>query len=215
MSSSPGGLDWDAATYDRVSDPQLGWGLELLDRLPLRGDEVVLDAGCGSGRVTRALLERLPGGRAIAVDASPAMVERARAALGSQARVLRGDLCELTLEEPVDAVFSNAVFHWIPDHARLFSRLRDVLRPGGRLPDLEAAGFVDVECWLEDKPTVVENPREFWPASSPGSRLHRLPGELRGPFVDRVLSRLGEPPTFDYVRLSIAARCAHGGGDGA
>ena len=67
--------DWDAATYDRVADPQTRWGAEVLDRLPLRGDETVLDAGCGSGRVTEALARRLPDGRVIAFDASPSMID--------------------------------------------------------------------------------------------------------------------------------------------
>jgi trans-aconitate 2-methyltransferase len=62
--------DWDAATYDRVSAPQVEWALRVLERLPLRGDETVLDAGCGSGRVTRLLLERLPHGHVVAVDSS-------------------------------------------------------------------------------------------------------------------------------------------------
>jgi trans-aconitate 2-methyltransferase len=125
--------DWDAATYERVSDPQVEWARELLDRLPLRGDETVLDAGCGSGRVTRLLLERLRRGRVIAVDAAPAMAAAARAALGDRAEVIERDLVDLELPEPVDAVFSSAVFHWISDHDRLFERLHAVLRPGGRL----------------------------------------------------------------------------------
>jgi trans-aconitate 2-methyltransferase len=125
--------DWDAATYDRVSDPQVEWAHELLARLPLNGDETVLDAGCGSGRVTALLLERLPAGRVIGVDSSQSMVEHARAALGDRATVLRANLTELELDDPVDAIFSNAVFHWIEDHDRLFMRLFAVLRPGGRL----------------------------------------------------------------------------------
>jgi trans-aconitate 2-methyltransferase len=125
--------DWDAVTYDRVSEPQVEWAGEVLGRLPLRGDETVLDAGCGSGRVTRLLLDRLPAGHVIAVDASPSMVEHAREALGDRATVLRANLTELELDEPVDAVFSNAVFHWIADHDRLFERLLAALRPGGRL----------------------------------------------------------------------------------
>jgi trans-aconitate 2-methyltransferase len=124
---------WDASTYDRVSDVQEAWARRVLDRLPLRGDETVLDAGCGSGRVTRLLLERLPRGRVIGVDASAEMVEHARAALGDRATVLQTDLTELELPEPVDAVFSNAVFHWVPDHRRLFERLHAALRPGGVL----------------------------------------------------------------------------------
>jgi trans-aconitate 2-methyltransferase len=126
--------DWDAATYHRVSGPHVEWAAALLDRLDLRGDETVLDAGCGSGRVTAMLLERLPRGHVVAVDQAPSMVEHAREALpGDRATVLRAELTSLTLEEPVDAVFSNAVFHWVPDHDRLFERLRAVLRPGGRM----------------------------------------------------------------------------------
>jgi len=127
------GRDWDAASYDRISGPQHAWALEVLGRLPLAGDETVLDAGCGSGRVTAELLESLPRGRVIGVDASSSMVEHARSALGKRAMFFHADLAELTLEQPVDAVFSNAVFHWVPDHARLFGRLFAALRPGGRL----------------------------------------------------------------------------------
>jgi trans-aconitate 2-methyltransferase len=126
--------DWDAATYHRVSSPHVEWASALLDRLDLRGDETVLDAGCGSGRVTSMLLERLPRGHVVAVDQAPSMVEHARAALpGDRVTVVQASLTELELDEPVDAIFSNAVFHWIADHERLFSRLHDALRPGGRL----------------------------------------------------------------------------------
>ena len=125
--------DWDAATYDRVSAPQVEWAREVLDRLPLRGDETVLDAGCGSGRVTKMLLERLPAGHVIAVDSSPSMVQHTRKALGARVTVFQASLTELELDEAVDAVFSNAVFHWIADHDRLFQRLYAALRPGGRI----------------------------------------------------------------------------------
>ncbi len=126
-------LDWDATTYDRVSSPQLDWGLEVLERLELRGDETVLDAGCGTGRVTIRLLDRLPRGRVIAGDGSPAMAAKASEALGPRAQVIVSDLLELELDEQVDLVFSTATFHWIHDHRRLFDRLGALLRPGGRL----------------------------------------------------------------------------------
>ncbi len=133
MSADTAPREWDAATYDRVSSPQVAWAAGVLDRLALDGGETVLDAGCGSGRVTRLLLERLPRGRVVAVDSSEAMVATAAAALDDRATVFRSDLAELRLDEPVDAVFSNAVFHWVPDHPRLFARLFDALVPGGRL----------------------------------------------------------------------------------
>ena len=125
--------DWDAATYERVSDDQYRWGVEVLDRLELRGDERVLDAGCGSGRVTAELVGRLPRGRVVAVDASPSMVEKARDALGDSAEYLVADLAEMELDQPVDAIVSTAVFHWVPDHDALFARLHAALKPGGRL----------------------------------------------------------------------------------
>jgi trans-aconitate 2-methyltransferase len=126
--------DWDAATYDRVSAPQVEWAERVLARLPLRGDETVLDAGCGSGRVTQMLLDRLPRGRVVAVDSAPSMVEHARAALDpARATVLQAELTELALDDPVDAAFSNAVFHWVADHEALFARLYEALRPAGRL----------------------------------------------------------------------------------
>lgn len=131
----PATRTWDGTSYDRISGPMAAMGTAVLARLELSGDEVVLDAGCGSGRVTAALLERLPRGRVIAVDASPSMVASARERFADSTRVdvRLLDLLELDLGECVDAVFSTATFHWIADHDRLFERLRAALGPGGRL----------------------------------------------------------------------------------
>ncbi len=137
--SQPVRVDWDAQRYHRVAQPHAAWGANVLDRLTLRGGEVVLDAGCGSGKVTQQLLERLPNGRLLAVDRSPAMLAEARATL--QASVARTTFIEANLLEldravepaSVDAVFSTATFHWIDDHARLFAALRAVMRQGARL----------------------------------------------------------------------------------
>jgi trans-aconitate 2-methyltransferase len=125
--------EWDAASYDRVSDPQVTWAREVIDRLDLRGDERVLDAGCGSGRVTELVLERVPNGTVIAVDGSAQMVERTKERLGDRVHAFTSDLLELTLSAPVDAILSTATFHWIADHETLFARLHHALKPGGRL----------------------------------------------------------------------------------
>lgn len=128
--------DWDAATYDRIAEPQTRWGRAVVDRLLLAGDERVLDAGCGTGRVTAQLLARLPRGRVIALDGSPSMIEQARQRLGADPRVeyVVADLARpLPLREPVDVVLSTATFHWIADHQALFEHVAAVLRPGGRL----------------------------------------------------------------------------------
>ena len=124
---------WHGATYDRLSTPMEAMGREVLDRLPLDGDETVIDAGCGSGRVTEALLERVPRGRVIGVDASASMIEAARERLGDRVELHVADLAAFDLGIQADAILSTATFHWIADHNALFARLRAHLRPGGRL----------------------------------------------------------------------------------
>ena len=130
--------DWDARTYDRVADPMARWGEAVLDRLPLAGDERVLDAGCGSGRVTELLAERLPAGHVVALDGSPSMLEAARdrlARFGERITYVVADLGRppLPIDGLVDAVLSTATFHWVADHDALFRGLAAVTRPGGRL----------------------------------------------------------------------------------
>jgi trans-aconitate 2-methyltransferase len=254
---------WDGKSYDRISGPMEAMGREVLDRLELTGDETVLDAGCGSGRVTEALVQRLPRGRVIAVDSSASMVDAARKRLAGagggdveppragavDVRVL--DLLELELEQPVDAIFSTATFHWIADHDRLFRRLHGALHPAGRLVAqcggkgnidvlrgkansvlagdpyaehfadwqppwnyagaeetemrLRDAGFTSARCWLAPAPQQPEHPREFLSTIVLGPHVQRLPEELREPFLDEVLARLGEPVVVDYIRLNIDA----------
>lgn len=151
MSKRAGG-DWNAASYDRVADPQTRWGAEVLERLPLAGDETVLDAGCGTGRVTELLLQRLPRGRVIALDFSAAMLGEARGRLarfGDQVSYVRADLGQpLPLDEPVDAILSTATFHWVMDHDALFANLASVLRPGGWLV-AQCGGIGNVATLLE------------------------------------------------------------------
>jgi trans-aconitate 2-methyltransferase len=125
---------WDGAAYDRLSTPMERLGREVLDRLEVRGDETVLDAGCGSGRLTQLLIERVPDGRVIGVDQSASMIDAARRRLGAAADLRVADLVGLDLDgERVDVVFSTATFHWIADHDALFASLRAALRDGGRL----------------------------------------------------------------------------------
>jgi trans-aconitate 2-methyltransferase len=240
--------DWDAATYDRIADPMTRWGEAVLERLILVGDERVLDAGCGSGRVTEQLAERLPSGTVVALDGSASMIEQARVRLarfGNQVEYVVADLGQpLPLHLPVDAILSTATFHWVPDHDALFRNLAAVLRPGGRLVAqcggsgniasvravlakvgdgwlgpahfesaeatrirLEAAGFVDVETWLNPEPTSFRpgEPLETYLATVVlGAHLQRLPAADRAAFVHEVAGGL-ERPEIDYVRLNILA----------
>lgn len=146
--------EWDAPAYDDLPLPHVAWGQRVLDRMQLRGEERVLDAGCGTGRDLAALLERWPAVRAIGVDASEGMLDVARERLaqyGDRVQLVHANLgSPLPLEEPVDAVMSVAAFHWVSDHDALFRHLAAVMRPGARLTtDCGGAGNIDnVEAGL-------------------------------------------------------------------
>jgi trans-aconitate 2-methyltransferase len=162
-------VSWDAQTYEQVADPQAAWADEIIARSGIKHGDVVLDAGCGGGRVTRKLLELTPN--VIAVDADPNMVEKARATLPESVPVYHQDLLELDIDENVDVVFSCAVFHWITDHERLFERLHHVLRPGGRLV-AQCGGYGNIQNVLD---VVGERPGR-WLYAKPDETEARLRG---------------------------------------
>jgi trans-aconitate 2-methyltransferase len=258
--------DWDGRAYDRLAAPQEEWARRVLERMPLQGTETVLDAGCGSGRATKLLLEKLPNGRVVGVDGSPSMIEVARATFARDPRVslVTSDLLTLTPEllgdkagvQVVDGVFSNATFHWIADHERLFARILSVLRAGGRLvaqcggrgnvaawteavetaaarepfaahvagfapwnfygPEeteerLRAAGFEEVECWLEEMPVVIpDDPMNYVSTVGLAAHNERLPAELHEPFSAAVVEAFEKRVELRYVRLNINARRCEG-----
>ena len=125
--------EWDAASYHHRSTPQFAWGMRVLERISLRGDEQVLDAGCGSGRLSAELTKRLPRGGVVACDLSENMARAAARTLSAKHPVVCADLVELPFSPAFDLVFSTATFHWVKDHRRLFENLFRVLKPRGRL----------------------------------------------------------------------------------
>ena len=207
-----GAVEWEASAYDRLADPQEEWAKEVLARLALRGDETVLDAGCGTGRVTKLLLERLPEGRVIGVDGSAAMIAEAQSAIGEDARVeLRaGDLLELELGAPVDAVFSNATFHWILNHERLFARLHAALRPDGAI-EAQCGGEGNVAEWERAVGAIIGDERfapyfrdmpSAWNFASVGdteARLERAGFEDRRVWLERKSYTPPDPRRFVRV----------------
>ena len=128
---------WNAADYAANSAVQQNWARELIARLELRGDEHVLDVGCGDGKVTAELARALPKGAVTGIDASPQMIEFARKKFASsrfphlEFRVM--DARHIQLPEPFDVVFSSSVLHWVDDHPAFLRGAAGCLRPGGRL----------------------------------------------------------------------------------
>lgn len=129
--------EWNSAAYHRLSTPQVSWGKKVLSRLHLKGDEVVLDAGCGTGRLTAELLEALPRGRVVGIDASRNMLHSARehlsAQFGAAVSLVACDFLDLPFARTFDGIVSTAAFHWVLDHDKLFTKLHQVLVPGGWL----------------------------------------------------------------------------------
>jgi trans-aconitate methyltransferase len=129
--------EWNAASYHPVSAPQTEWGRRVLSRLTVRGDERVIDAGCGTGRLTGELMRMVPNGRLIAIDRSWNMLLTARANLrpefGTRIAFVRVELPWMPFASWADLVFSTATFHWVRDHAALFAETFSALKPGGRV----------------------------------------------------------------------------------
>ena len=129
--------EWNATAYHKVSGPQTSWGQRVLSRLTVRGNELAIDAGCGSGRLTGALMDRLPRGQVVAIDRSWNMLLAARTNLrplyGARVKFVQVSLPDLPFSNAADLVFSTATFHWIKDHPALFAGIFEALRPGGRL----------------------------------------------------------------------------------
>jgi trans-aconitate 2-methyltransferase len=166
--------EWDATTYDSLPLPHVRWGRQTLERFSFAGDETVLEAGCGTGRDTEALLDALPRGRVIAVDGSARMLERLRERLAGRldrVEAIQADLTRpLPISAPADAAFSVATFHWIHDHDALFAGIARALRPGARfVADCGGKGNVAVvraavEDVLGGPPTSGTSPTRRRPA---------------------------------------------------
>jgi len=211
-------MDWDAASYDRLSAPQARWGRAVLERLDLEGDETVLDAGCGTGRVTEELLARVPAGRVLALDASPSMLALAKARLEKAAasgRVIfvEADLLKLSprlLGEavPLDAVLSTATFHWVTDHDRLFSNLRSVLRMGGQLV-AQCGGEGNIAGLIEAVRSLGVERAGTWLYATPeetASRLERAGFDVVSVWSHPELVSFPDRPSLVEFLLTVCLR---------
>ena len=210
----PTSREWNAGVYHRVSKPQFEWGLKVLNRLTLRGDETVLDAGCGTGRLTAELLRRLPRGRVVALDVSRNMLRTAEEFLkpefGDQVSFLAADVANLVVEHPrlaaaFDGIFSTATFHWVLDHDCLLQNLFRALRPSGWL-HAQCGGAGNLARLLRRVEALVasskyrqffEGYRSPWMYADAATTAERL---RRAGFVDAETSMEATPTRFDNAQ---------------
>jgi trans-aconitate 2-methyltransferase len=213
--------EWNAQSYHRLSDPQVRWGSRVLERLDLRGGETVLDAGCGSGRLTGELLEMVPQGEVIAVDLSQNMLDEARRHLeprfGNRVSFIRSDLLSLSPEvvgRPVDLIFSTATFHWIRDHQRLFEVLFALLESGGWLVAQCGGGpnvarlHDRVRSLMRSEPFAPyfegwDGPWEFAYPEVTAERLQRAGFQKIETFLEQTPTELADATTYREFLMNV------------
>lgn len=151
---------WDAKDYAKNSGAQQGWAVELMGKLRLDGDERILDIGCGDGKVTVALADRVPDGAVVGIDSSNEMIgfaQESHASYGPRLAFEVGDAAELHFEREFDVVFSNAAIHWVPDHQAVVQGISRALRPGGQVL-LSFGGKGNVVDLIEAAKSLTDEP---------------------------------------------------------
>jgi trans-aconitate 2-methyltransferase len=172
--------EFEGRKYEKASAHQKAWGARLVDELELRGDESVLDLGCGDGQLTARLAARVPGGRVLGIDASVGMLETACRHEGPNLHFVQKDISDLDFTEEFDLVFSNAALHWVSDHARLLDSVFRALRTGGSLR-FNFAGEGNCESFFRVVREAMADPhfagyfRDFvWPWYMPSLKQYQL-----------------------------------------
>jgi trans-aconitate methyltransferase len=176
--------DWNPEAYVGSSAAQESWGEELHGKLNLRGDESIVDIGSGDGRLTARLVQRLPHGRVVGLDASQAMVEHARSTWGDVPGLefRQADASSFLLDFPVDVLVSNAVLHWIPDLEPVFACARQALKPGGRIM-FQMGGIGNIARLVDAAKDVLDRNQwwEYFPAGMPQVRtMHTVEEAWQG-----------------------------------
>lgn len=203
----PSPREWNASAYHALSEPQFLWGMRVLERISFGGDERVLDAGCGSGRLTKELTRKIPRGFVVGCDLSANMTHAAANTLGTTRNAaVTADLTWIPFHHAFDLVFSTATFHWVRDHDRLFAELRQALRHGGRLEAQCGGGPNLAEVHARAEKLVSEPPfrlhfagwQDPWLFASPHETEARL---LRAGFKTAVCSLEHAPTEFPNAEL--------------
>jgi len=201
---------WNAEEYRTSSSNQKKWALELLSKIDLKGNERVLDIGCGDGEITAAIAQRVPRGFAVGIDSSKEMIDLATRRFPSEhypnITFLLKDATALDFPEEFDAVFSNACLHWVIDHQPVLAGVRRCLKPSGRVL-LQMGGKGNAATVLEAIDCVLKTSR--WAKHFDG---FVFPYAFHGPDDYRPwLGALG----FSISSIELLTKdMVHGGSDG-
>jgi len=210
--------EWNATLYHEISAPQVSWGKKVLARISLRGDETVLDAGCGTGRLTCDLLEALPRGRVVALDVSRNMIDAARAYLapdfGDRVEFIACDVLDMSFNNRFDGIFSTASFHWVRDHEALFAGLFRALRPGGWLC-AQCGGAGNLDRFLARVRDLMDSPQyapyfqsfatpwEFADPETSAARLKKAGFEAIDTSIEQAPTSFSSPQEFQRFVASV------------
>jgi len=184
--------EFDGKKYETASSHQKEWGAQLIAELALRGNERVLDLGCGDGALTLRLAELLPRGEVVGIDASQGMIDAARPKECDNLHFVLMDIDDLAFGGRFDLIFSNAALHWVKDHGRLLRNAHRALAAGGRLRfnfagDGNCAHFFKV---VREAMALPEFSAAFagfaWPWSMPAVDEYTALIESSGLFAARV-----------------------------
>lgn len=197
---------WDATTYDRDFAFVSAYGAELLDWLRAQPGERILDLGCGTGELAERIAAT--GAEVIGIDSDPAMIEAARTRLPNvELRVADGH--DFAVDEPVDAVFSNAALHWMPAAVEVLGCVSDALRHGGRfVAEMGATGNVATVMAAVDRACREAGlPERDWPWFFPSPAQYAAMLEDAGleirelDFRDRPTKLVGEDGITGWLRM--------------
>jgi trans-aconitate 2-methyltransferase len=187
---------WDPRQYERFREERREPFLDLLGLVRPRPGMRVVDLGCGTGELTRLLHERLGARETLGIDRSPAMLAKSEGFAAPGLRFAAGDLEALPAVAAWDLVFSNAAFHWVPDHPALLARLTAALLPGGQLAFQVPANFDHASHRLVGEVAAEEPFR-----TALGGWSHRADAVLRPEEYALLLDRLGY--AAPHVRLQV------------
>ena len=193
-------MQWDPGEYLQFGEERGRAFVDLLARVPAEHPRRVVDLGCGPGNLTRVLARRWPGARVEGIDASPEMVERARAEGETDRLTFRvGDLRHWAPAGPVDVVVSNATLQWVPGHLDLLERLVAAVRPGGWLAFQVPGNFAE-----RSHTAIAElraDPR--WRERLDGLEVEQPAAEEPEVYLDRLVALGCRPDVWETTYLQV------------